>query len=44
MKKLTIKELEKKMKYHNKRSKYYEDKIESLEKKNRRIGFIHYDK
>lgn len=43
MEKLTKDELEKKRKYHKKRTKFYSKKIEKAEKTEKRIGFIRYD-
>jgi len=43
MAKLSEEELKAKKKYHKKRYKFYSQKLESLDKKDKRIGFKHYD-
>jgi len=40
---LTKDELEKKMKFHDKKSEYYRKKIKKIDKERSRIGFIKYD-
>jgi hypothetical protein len=43
MKKLTLEEIQKKVKYHEKRVKYYEKKEEEVKNKTCRVGFKWYD-
>tara|TARA_B100000949_G_C14142001_1_gene391040 strand:+ start:234 stop:365 length:132 start_codon:yes stop_codon:yes gene_type:complete len=43
MGKLSKKELQKKKAYHKKRAKFYDKKIQEAEKRETRIGFVHYD-
>ena len=43
MKKLTIKELEKKKKFFEGKAQYYQKKIDKIEANKHRIGFRFYD-
>lgn len=42
-KKLTKEDIKKKIKYLDKRKRYYTKKLEDIKNKENRIGFIHYD-